>query len=91
MECLAGDTVVLPNLGTEWRESPSTYVTDDLGELEEGGGTLMGINVGEKIHIPQFHLRTMSNISYFIIYLPMKTSRFSYPKCYRRSRDQDQE
>jgi len=46
LECLAGDTVVLPNLGTEWRESPSTYVTDDLGELEEGGGTLMGIDVG---------------------------------------------
>ena len=55
MECLAGDTVVLPNLGKEWRDSPSNYVTEDLGELEEGGGTLMGINVG-KISFPRYSL-----------------------------------
>ena len=51
---------MLPNLGPESTYvtrgiSPSTYVTDDLGELEEGGGTLMGINVG-KISFPRSSL-----------------------------------
>ena len=51
LECLAGDTVILPNIGTD---SSSIYVADDLGELEEGGGTIMGINVlGEAVVLMQ--------------------------------------
>lgn len=42
LECLAGDTVVLPIISTD---SSSIYVADDLGELEEGGGTIIGVNV----------------------------------------------
>ena len=46
LECLAGDTVILPNIGIETDSpSPPIYVADDLGELEEGGGSIVGIKV----------------------------------------------